>query len=169
MWEGIPITAAVQSFQIHDSHPKPKKSPIRKRPSVNKKTKVISSNNLKVTPIGLTNLGNSCYLNSIIQCLFHTPMLTTLLLSNDPILKSLQMVRKQMKTTLHPFVSPHKSNQILVDLHQDSQILISKMPMNFSMPYWKKLVVVIYIYIIYYSHPWFRVFHVTPASVNQKS
>ena len=66
---------------------------------------------IKPLAVGLINLGNSCYLNSIIQALFHTTMFKDLILTarptdNQPLLSSLQKVfhclHQKTITTLSP-------------------------------------------------------------------
>ena len=81
------------------------------KPCVTKEKKVLPiSTKFVCKPQGLINLGNTCYLNATIQCLFHIPSFTNLLLSNvdNSVLRSLHTVRKQMQISTNSPISPNQ-------------------------------------------------------------
>lgn len=56
---------------------------------------VFESNISEVSFAGMINLGNTCYMNSVLQCLLHTPELIEYLVSKE----------KEIKLSGTPFIT----------------------------------------------------------------
>merc|ERR1719469_1561083 len=60
------------------------KAPVEKTvfeedPTPEEKAKILKEKKIEILPAGIKNLGNTCYMNSCVQCLNHLPELRTAL------------------------------------------------------------------------------------------